>query len=203
MEDEVNDLQCPVTLDLLEDPVASPCCGRTFSRAALRSCLERTDTCPVCRACVSSEYPSFDVNTIPKLKVVASMVERHRQKGGVQDEEKGKEKEEDHGVVVEEEETKDKEAEFRCSFQPIQNRLGEKLSVGKLSLDVVWPDYRGDISLFIPIIDRSGSMMRSFSQVQEALLYMHFLTFQNRYLFFSFPLLFPFLFLSFFLLTSL
>ena len=137
----------------------------------------------MCRALVSVRFPSFCVEATPKLKMVASMVERHKENG----EKKGKEPEEPippsaPSVPIEGayEGGEKKETEFHCSFQPIRNRVGDELTVGKLSLEVVWPDYSGDISLFIPIIDKSGSMNRSFKQVQEALLYMHFLTFQNR-----------------------
>ena len=205
MDDEGNDLTCPITLELLEDAVASPCCGRTFSREALRSCLARNGACPLCRVKVKDKFPAFDTRKTPELKIMASLVDRYREKQG-ESGEKGKKKEEEKGTEKEEkgkeEDQEEKKAEFNCSFQPIHNRRGEELSVGKLTLDVAWHDYQGDVSLFIPIIDRSGSMSRSFCQVQEALLYMHFLTFQNRLFFFSFSFSFHFTSLLFFFLIS-
>ncbi len=44
------DLRCPITWDYLEDPVTVPCCGRSFSRAALRQVWEQQipAQCPMC-----------------------------------------------------------------------------------------------------------------------------------------------------------
>ena len=44
------ELQCPLTLQLLEDPVSLPCCGRACSRAALIAAASINPSCPLCRA---------------------------------------------------------------------------------------------------------------------------------------------------------
>lgn len=40
---------CPITLEPIVDPVASPCCGNLFSRAGLDEALRHSPLCPLCR----------------------------------------------------------------------------------------------------------------------------------------------------------
>lgn len=44
-----DELRCPITHELLEDPMMCNRCGRNFSDAALRTHLGRSSTCPLCR----------------------------------------------------------------------------------------------------------------------------------------------------------
>ena len=70
---------------------------------------------------------------------------------------------------------------WNCSLTQVVSPSGEKLPVGRLRADVTWPTYSGDVCLFIPVIDRSGSMSgKPFTQVKEALLHMLNCTLHNR-----------------------
>jgi len=56
-----DELQCPISLELLCDPVSLPCCGRACSRAALvasRESAPGVPSCPLCRT--PYEVHSFD-----------------------------------------------------------------------------------------------------------------------------------------------
>lgn len=71
MSSFVNELQCPITLDWLEDPVCVPCCGRAFSRAALVSHMSTSYVCPMCRGDLST----IDPLAAPRNTVISNMVE--------------------------------------------------------------------------------------------------------------------------------
>lgn len=66
------DLCCPISLELLEDPVTTPCCGRTFSRAPLSQYLAGNTACPLCRARIKKKFPHWDVGEVPPNRFVIS-----------------------------------------------------------------------------------------------------------------------------------
>ena len=70
-------LCCPVSLELFDDPVQTPCCGNSLNRASLQQALPR---CPLCRIDVEKSFPTFSINDVPTNRVVASLVEDHRAK---------------------------------------------------------------------------------------------------------------------------
>ena len=67
-------LTCPVSLELFEDPVQTPCCGNTLSRDSLRKALPR---CPLCRVDVGERHPGFRVEEVPANRAIANLVEAH------------------------------------------------------------------------------------------------------------------------------
>ncbi|KAG7375826.1 hypothetical protein PHYPSEUDO_015148 [Phytophthora pseudosyringae] len=67
-------LLCPITLELLEFPVVTGCCGKTFSSEGLRQALRQNPLCPFCRERLSSTHPNRDV---------AKLVELHRSERSV------------------------------------------------------------------------------------------------------------------------
>eukprot|EP01084_Bolivina_argentea_P232975 392509_1 len=76
MEDKIlEELTCPITFELFEDPISVPCCGKTFSRKALCDCfrnqINNRNTCPLC----NGDLSSFDPNTAPSNKNILSFVE--------------------------------------------------------------------------------------------------------------------------------
>eukprot|EP01013_Petalomonas_cantuscygni_P024322 TRINITY_DN45928_c0_g1_i1.p1 TRINITY_DN45928_c0_g1~~TRINITY_DN45928_c0_g1_i1.p1 ORF type:complete len:257 (-),score=0.18 TRINITY_DN45928_c0_g1_i1:135-905(-) len=64
-----DEIVCPVTLDVMLDPVTSRRCGHTISRFAFELALRQRPTCPVCRA------PTQVSDLIPNEEVRA-MIER-------------------------------------------------------------------------------------------------------------------------------
>lgn len=65
-EDFSRELECPVTLELLEDPIQVPCCRRYFSRTSLIQVLR----CPLCNV----DFQDFDSSNAPKEIQIANMV---------------------------------------------------------------------------------------------------------------------------------
>lgn len=70
----MSDLICPITLELLDDPITLPCCQQCVSRAAMITCLMHSENCPMCRA---SLY-GFNVNTATSPANFRSIVDAAR-----------------------------------------------------------------------------------------------------------------------------
>ena len=70
----MNDLTCPITLDIFEDPVSVPCCGKSFSRMPLCQHLQTRHYCPNCRG----NLANFDVLNCQRNRVLADMIENYR-----------------------------------------------------------------------------------------------------------------------------
>jgi len=67
-------LICPISHDLLDDPVTVPCCGNTFSRESLVDWFIAGNyimSCPMCRTGLYGVNPIF----IPKNIVIANIVD--------------------------------------------------------------------------------------------------------------------------------
>lgn len=67
-------LLCPISHDLLDDPVTVPCCGNTFSREPLVDWFIAGNyimTCPMCRTGLYGLNPIF----MPKNIVIANIVD--------------------------------------------------------------------------------------------------------------------------------
>jgi hypothetical protein len=54
LNDVLSELECQICVQLLHDPVTSPC-GHTFCQKCLARAYDHSDTCPLCRA----DFPSF------------------------------------------------------------------------------------------------------------------------------------------------
>ena len=64
----------------------------------------------------------------------------------------------------------------------VVTKSGVELPIGRLNVEVEWPSYSGDVCLFLPVIDRSGSMGgQPFKQVQTALMHMLNQTLAHRF----------------------
>ena len=64
------ELLCPITLELLEDPITLPCCSRSFSRNAIKYALNISSYCPLCR-----QYLNIDIDNMPKNTVLSNIIE--------------------------------------------------------------------------------------------------------------------------------
>lgn len=71
MNNIVNDLTCPITLELFEDPVSVPCCGKACSREALVQHLNIASRCPLC----NHDLSGFDARSATKNVLLAGLVE--------------------------------------------------------------------------------------------------------------------------------
>lgn len=80
MEDHRLNLSCPISLELLEDPISTPCCGQALSRASMKAHLLIEETCPLCRSDLRKEFPSFNIESTPMNRTIASLVEAQKQR---------------------------------------------------------------------------------------------------------------------------
>ena len=70
-------LTCPISQELLVDPITTPCCGHTVSRACLRDVLipHTGAHCPLCHKDVDRLHPSFDLEGAPADRTVTAVLE--------------------------------------------------------------------------------------------------------------------------------
>jgi hypothetical protein len=69
--DIAEELICPITLDLLEDPITVPCCGRSYSRQSLIHCFDlNMRLCPTCR----KNLADFNPRTAPKNIAISHII---------------------------------------------------------------------------------------------------------------------------------
>lgn len=71
------ELTCPITLELLEDPICLPCCGRAVSRESMLKITNQE--CPLCR----SDTSNFDIINAPKIINIAYMVDAIKNKDNI------------------------------------------------------------------------------------------------------------------------
>lgn len=73
MDQLIQDLTCPITMELFEDPITVPCCGKTFSRLPLCQHLDSSvnKKCPLC----NSALTDFDAVNTAKNSTVSSMID--------------------------------------------------------------------------------------------------------------------------------
>jgi len=172
MMEPSEELLCPISLELLDDPVSTPCCGHALSRSFLRAHLAREGFCPLCRTDIHGEHSGFDVDVVPRNRTVASLVDAHRVRQAQ--------------AIEMPKRTEVVAPIWSCSLKPCVTQSGRNIPVGQLKINVEWPSYRGDVCLFLPVIDKSGSMGgEPFDQVKTALMHMLHQTLHHRNVFTS------------------
>jgi hypothetical protein len=134
----MENLTCPITCGVLQDPITMPCCGRSVSRAALILCCESNGhKCVVCGKKLL-DY-NFDPKTAPKSVNVSYMID---------------DLDEDSNDETSDEETTD---EWTCTGVPIKLRNNnDNYDIAKLTIKK--NTNKSFKTLLIPVIDRSGSM---------------------------------------------
>ena len=153
----LSDLTCPITLDVLHDPISVPCCGKAYSRQSLIQCFSVKQICPTCNA----ELFDFDPATAAKNVVLASLID------SIQNESR---------VNVEE----DCQNTWDASIIPIIDDKGNTLPISEFNLSLENSQFVTKPSLFIAVVDRSGSMSGGpWRQVESALLHIMGLTRSN------------------------
>lgn len=147
----LQDLICPITLEVLVDPISVPCCGKAFSRSALKNHFEYRRSCPSCNAALES----LDVDNMAKNVVLAGMIETLREEKTIQ--------KVNH--------------KWSCDITPLK----EGSQMTELTLKLNNSNFKLKPSLFIAVLDRSGSMNGNpFLQVKTALQHIEALADQNN-----------------------
>ena len=162
------ELICPITQELFEDPISVPCCGKAFSRLPLIQYFEKKgqNICPMC----NKEILGFDPLSAPKNVIIAGMVDSfNKLKNG------HKKKEEDKVENI-------AKQKWSATFLPILDNNGTTLPVGDLKINLENATFITKPSLFIAVVDRSGSMSGNpFKQVEAALVHIMGLTRSNPF----------------------
>lgn len=136
-------LICPITLELFEDPIALPCCGRCVSRQSLIQHFNvNRKTCIMCRADLSE----FDPYTAARIIDLANIVSELELEDG-----NGSQNEEKNSKKIEKDED-----EWKGTIKILSDKgLPLRKKIGKLELTNDSVKYK---NLVVTVIDRSGSM---------------------------------------------
>jgi ankyrin repeat protein/Mg-chelatase subunit ChlD len=133
----LENLTCPISHDLLEDPINLPCCGTAISRQSLLDYFNVISElkCPLCRAILDT----FDASLAPKAINLAYMVEEFK-KANLETKEESKD-----NITV---------SSYIANLYPIYNK-GYRTKIAKLEFKSKQATFKTHI---IPVIDVSGSM---------------------------------------------
>src|SRR3990170_1647878 len=161
IEEIVKDLTCPITQDLFEDPITVPCCGKAFSRNSLVEYFNYSPykRCPLCND--EEELVNFDPKVAAKNVILSSLVEQIKADPN---------KKYNNG-----------EQQLWSSFlTPLVDKNGKTLKVATLDIQLEKSKFVTKPSLFIAVVDRSGSMAGSpWKQVETALIHIMGMTRTN------------------------
>ena len=156
------DLYCKITKKLIDDPIIVPCCNLSYSRDALKMHLGETGTCHNC----GNDLSSFDVENAPTDIVIEQLVETFKNELSAT-----------NGGTTNTSESQ----KWNATVTPIYNEKGKRLDIGQLKLTLTNSKFVAKPSLFIAVVDRSGSMSGSpWKQVETALLHIMGLTRSNN-----------------------
>jgi len=138
--------------------VSSPCCGRAFSRAPLLLYVQQSPICPLCRAGLIAS----SVSALPLNRTLAALVEEAAGDKAASNADMSL----DGGTVPKGSDGAVPGPRWACTLTPVVTSAGMELDVDRLTLSLEWPDFEGDVCLFLPVIDKSGSMSgQPFKQV--------------------------------------
>lgn len=165
LDDLVKDLSCPISCDLMEDPIIVPCCTKAFERISLVQHFSvNGSVCPLCR----KNIDDYDPLTAPKNLSICALVESIKKRL------KGKEKEPSPPKVPDE--------KWNASLTTLYDEQKNVLPIAELKLELENAKFVPKPALFIAVVDKSGSMAgHAFQQVQSALLHIASLTHDNPF----------------------
>lgn len=130
-------LQCPILMGLMEDPVTLPCCGKSVSREPLVNHWDQQENCPWCRKEID------DPRNLPKNIDLSNLIDQINGKG-------------QNIINLPIEENKEN-TEYSTKVHLIRNNIGANESIiGKLEISS-----NKNLSfktLMIVVVDKSGSM---------------------------------------------
>ncbi|KAG2382149.1 hypothetical protein C9374_005351 [Naegleria lovaniensis] len=165
LSEDHEDLTCPISRELLQDPIVVPCCGRAFSRESLHTYFGHASekTCPCCRADLSE----FDEQQAPKNVNLASLVEMVSQ-----------EKPSVEGTLSSN--TNEPRAKFGAEAEHLVDSDDHDIGVAELKISVNDSTLNPKPTLFIVLADVSGSMQgRPWQQVCASLKHIAHQSFEN------------------------
>ena len=142
----LEDLICPITMDWLEDPITTPCCGRAFCRSSLqelKAVNEGELTCPICR----EDMASFDIDNAPKNIAIANIVETTIAQGK-------------HILFENAKNAENEEIKWTTTLHKLHDLDDQETNVSCLEILSTLPVNKNKC-LLIPVIDKSGSMAGS------------------------------------------
>jgi ankyrin repeat protein len=131
----LQDLTCPITMELFEDPVTVPCCGKAFSRHALIQHLVNNDRCPMC----NGDLSTFDARTVARNVLLAGMVSSLQNNHNTSHPQRQSIQPESH--------------RWSATLVPIKDS-----TMAEMTLSLEESKFSVHPSLFIAVLDCSGSM---------------------------------------------
>ncbi|XWV25964.1 hypothetical protein QJ857_gp1116 [Tupanvirus soda lake] len=169
LETMKNDLSCPIDLDLFEDPISVPCCGKAFNRLALAQHFDSNydKKCPLC----NGNLENFDPLTAQKNVVIMGLLETFRNlQSGTGTEIKS---------ILPEHASK-KFPKWSAAVNSVYDCYGKEIGISELKISLQNSTFIPRPSLFIAVVDRSGSMSGNpWQQVEKALIHIMSLTRNN------------------------
>eukprot|EP01083_Nonionella_stella_P087119 242234_1 len=204
----IEDLTCPITLELFSDPITVPCCGKAFSRNPLCAFLSNKQhkTCALC----NGDLTNFDPSTAQTNKNLLSFVELIKNQQIVKDalERRDNERKEAQtwSLMINKMMSdmrficscgkefgcrENRDAHIRDATTGIHEHNGEyKISrdeqklyipIGEFRLNLTNSIFELKQSLFVMVVDKSGSMSGNpWTQVQTALIHIMGITKPNK-----------------------
>lgn len=172
LSEDHEDLTCPISRELLQDPIVVPCCGRAFSRESLRvyfgqfsphSVSGNHKACPCCRA----DLDHFNVQEAPKNVNLASLVEMVLQ-------------EKNTSTTAAASNHDEPQAKFSAEAEHLLDNDDHDIGVAELKITVNDSTLNPKPTLFIVLADVSGSMQgRPWEQVCASLKHIAHQSFEN------------------------
>jgi len=159
LENFENGLCCPITSDLLDEPISTPC-GHAFSRLALATWIESSPskTCPVCNA----DLTEFDAMNAPTNIALAGLVESYKNQGEQQVE------------VIKQ--------DWSSTIIPVIDVNGNTLPIAELKVTLEESMFIAKPTLIILLVDISGSMANSGEkQCRQALIHIFSMIHSNPF----------------------
>ena len=133
------ELLCPITLELMVEPILLPCCWKSCSRESIVEWLKQHNNCPLCR----SDISIFDAINAPLIRNLANMIDELNS----------------NTINVNVENNKiNNENKFKAVIHrfnnnnPLSNTVVGKLEIICNNKDM---NYK---TLLVPVVDNSGSM---------------------------------------------
>jgi len=131
----LEDLTCPITLELFVDPVTLPCCGKACERQSLVEVFLRRHRCPLC----NSDLTYFDPSAAAKNVIITGLIDTLQQ---------AREEEVDPSIP------EIKDHVWSATVTPITPTS----NMAELHLRLENSKFITRPSLFLAVLDRSGSM---------------------------------------------